>query len=173
MLWHHNKLVFFLRGAQWGEVFSPLHSPCIHPQAQDYRLCAKYLRLLCAAEGTSCLAGRPQQHDRRTAPGGAGSFPLPLGSSSLPHSHVGRASQRGEPGERRRERRGKAERKRLWSWVKKEWKTDLTLDQSCFSCGWIEGRDRTLNRTGQNSTGQHRIGQHGSLGQPFWPCTLC
>lgn len=33
----------------------------------------------------------------------AGSLPFPLGSSSLPHSHLGRASQRDEPGEKRRE----------------------------------------------------------------------
>lgn len=72
MLWHHNELCSSLSGAQWGEVFPPLRSPHIHPQAQDDRLHAKYLGLLCTAEGTSCPPGSPRQWDRRTAPGGAG-----------------------------------------------------------------------------------------------------
>lgn len=72
MLWHHNKLCFFLSGAWQGEVFPPLHSPRIHPQAQDDRLCAKCLRLLCVADRTSCPPGSPQEWDRRAAPGGAG-----------------------------------------------------------------------------------------------------
>lgn len=74
-------------------------------------------------------------------------------------------------GEEKRE--GKAERKRPWSWVKKDRKTALTPDQSHFSWsllsvdGCIEGRDNLLDST------WNRTGQCGSMGQPCCPCTLC
>lgn len=67
------------------------------------------------AEGTSCPPGSPQQRDRRAAPGGAGnSLSLPVGSSSLPQSHLGGES-RGRPSRRdklRESRRAEREKGR-------------------------------------------------------------
>ena len=177
MLWHHNKLCIFLSGAQWGEVFPPFPSPRVHPQAQDDRLCAKYLRLLCTAEGTSCPPGSPQQWDRRAAPGRSGRLlaspcgllqpaPEPLrwgkqGQGILERWAGGKQENREEGGEKAV---GLG-----WAGIKGCFTPrPVALFLGTIACGCIAAE--MAPGAGQDRAAWKPL---SSVGQPFCPHTLC